>query len=256
MGSFTIGAKKGNSLQFVKRFSTNLFMRIGIISALQKELQHFNFSKNTINKIGEWDFYKSVQDKHELILVKSGLGKVNAAVVSTLLIEKFDCELLLFSGIAGGIDPRIEIGEVIIGSCLIQHDYGKLINKVMVTFRPGNFPNGEPKNEIEYRLDSKIKSKIKSSHPNVRMATILTGDVFIQCEKTQKKLFEKYGAQAIDMEGAAVAQVAEQFGIPAVVVRCISDMANADGEKLSSRFLNMAAKRSFNTTKKILEILL
>ena len=231
-------------------------MRIGIICAIPNELRYFNFTEIPIQKFGERTFYKGSHDKHELILVQSGLGKVNAAVVSTLLIEKFECELLLFSGVAGGIDPGIEIGEVIIGESLIQYDYGTLKNRELLPFRPGSIPTGESKNKLEYSLDPKIKHKIKVSLPNIRMGLILTGDVFLQCEETQKELFEKYGAQAIDMEGAAVAQVAEQFGIPAIVVRCLSDLAGADSQKLSSKFLNMAAKRSFNTAQRILKILL
>ena len=231
-------------------------MRIGIICAIPNELRYLNFTEIPIQKFGERTFYKGSHDKHELILVQSGLGKVNAAVVSTLLIEKFECELLLFSGVAGGIDPGIEIGEVIIGESLIQYDYGTLKNRELLPFRPGSIPTGESKNELEYSLDPKIKHKIKVSLPNVRMGIILTGDVFLQCEETQKELFEKYGAQAIDMEGAAVAQVAEQFGIPAIVVRCLSDLAGADSQKLSSKFLNMAAKRSFNTAQRILKVLL
>ena len=231
-------------------------MRIGIICAIPNELRYFNFTEIPIQKFGERTFYKGSHEKHELILVQSGLGKVNAAVVSTLLIEKFECELLLFSGVAGGIDPGIEIGEVIIGESLIQYDYGTLKNRELLPFRPGSIPTGESKNELEYSLDPKIKHKIKVSLPNVRMGIILTGDVFLQCEETQKELFEKYGAQAIDMEGAAVAQVAEQFGIPAIVVRCLSDLAGADSQKLSSKFLNMAAKRSFNTAQRILKVLL
>ena len=231
-------------------------MRIGIICAIPNELRYFNFAENPIQKIGERTFYKGIHDKHELILVQSGLGKVNAAVVTTLLIEKFDCEFLLFSGVAGRIDPGINIGDVIIGDSLIQYDYGTLKNREILPFRPGNIPIGESKNEIEFRLSPKIRRKITASLLNVRMGKILTGDVYLQCEETQKELFEKYGAQAIDMEGAAVAQVAEQFGIPSVVVRCLSDLAGADSQKISSKFLNKAAKRSFNTAQKILNILL
>ena len=231
-------------------------MRIGIICAIPNELRYFNFAENPIQKIGKRKFYKGTHDKHELILVQSGLGKVNAAVVSTLLIEKFYCEFIFFSGVAGGIDPGIEIGEVIIGESLIQYDYGTLKNREMLPFRPGSIPIGEPNNEIEYRLPPKIKHKIKASLPNIRMGKILTGDVYLQCEETKKELFEKFGAQAIDMEGAAVAQVAEQFGIPLVVVRCLSDLAGADKQQLSSKFLNKAAKRSFNTAQKILNIFL
>ncbi len=231
-------------------------MRIGIICAIPNELRYFNLSENRIQKIGERKFYKGTHDKHELILVQSGLGKVNAAVVSTLLIEKFKCEFLLFSGVAGGIDPEVEIGEVIIADSLIQYDYGTLKNGEIIPFRPGTIPTGKAKNVLEYGLNSKIKDKIKASLPNVRMGKFLTGDVFLQCRDTQNKLFEKYKAQAIDMESAAVAQVAEQFGVPAVVVRFLSDMAGAGSQKLSSKFLNKAAKRSHNTAQKILNILL
>ena len=231
-------------------------MRIGIICAIPNELRYFNFSENPIQKIGERKFYKGAHNKHELILVQSGLGKVNAAVVSTLLIEKFECELLLFSGVAGGIDPSIEIGEVIIADSLIQYDYGTLKDGGILPFRPGSIPTGKPKNDLEYSLDLKIKCMIKASLPNVRMGKFITGDVFLQCKDTKKELFGKYGAQAIDMEGAAVAQVAEQFGIPSIVVRCLSDLAGADSQKLSSKFLNKAAKRSFNTAQNILNILL
>ena len=231
-------------------------MRIGIICAIPNEMRYFNFSKNKIQKIGERNFYKGTHEKHELILVQSGLGKVNAAVVSTLLIEKFECEFLLFSGVAGGIDPGIEIGEVIIADTLIQYDYGTLKKGEMLPFRPGSIPTTKPTNKIEYNLDPKIKHEIRASLPDVRMGKLLTGDLFLQCKDKRKELFEKYGAQAIDMEGAALAQVAEQFGIQVVVVRCLSDLAGADSQKLSSKFLNKAAKRSSNTAQKILNILL
>ena len=231
-------------------------MRIGIVCAIPQELKYFNCSKNPIKKIGKQIFYKGAHDKHDLILVQSGLGKVNAAVASTLLIEKFECEFLLFSGVAGGIDPEIEIGEVIIADSLIQFDYGTLKNRGITPYRPGSVPTGESKNEIEFRIDPKIKNKIKASLPNVRMGKILTGDVFLQCEDTRNELFKKYGAQAIDMEGAAVAQVAEQFGIPSVIVRCMSDLAGAKKQNLSSKFLIKAAKRSSKNVQKILNILL
>lgn len=230
-------------------------MRFGIICAIHNEIRYFNPAENTCNKIGERTFYKSIHESHELVLVESGLGKVNAAVVSTLLIDKFNCELLLFSGVAGGIDPEMEIGEVIIAESLIQYDYGTLINRELKAFRPGSIPIGQPKHELEFSLDPEIKNKIKAALPQIRMGTILTGDVFLQCEETRKELYEKYGAQAIDMEGGAVAQVAEQYGIPVIVIRCLSDLAGADSEKLSSKYLNKAAECSFNTVQSILNAL-
>lgn len=111
------------------------------------------------------------------------------------------------------------------------------------------------KNELEFSLDTEIKNKIKAVLPQIRMGTILTGDVFLQCEETRIELFEKYGAQAIDMEGGAVAQVAEQYGIPVIVIRSLSDLAAADSQKLSSKYLKKAAENSFNTVQDLLKAL-
>ncbi|MDP6216799.1 MAG: 5'-methylthioadenosine/S-adenosylhomocysteine nucleosidase, partial [SAR324 cluster bacterium] len=179
----------------------------------------------------------------------------NAALVSTLLVQEFDCKLLIFSGVAGGIDPTMEIGEVVVGESLIQYDYGALNDGHVQVYRAGSIPMGPPKTSAEFRLDPEIKKIIKVVLPEVRMGTILTGDVFLQCEKKRKALYEQFGAQAIEMEGGAVAQVAEQFGIPAIVVRCLSDLAGANGQKLSVGFLNTAAKNSFKTVQTLLKAL-
>ena len=115
---------------------------------------------------------------------------------------------------------------------------------------------GLQKNKAEFVIDPVIKEKINTSLPDVRMGTILTGDVFLQCQETRKELYEKFGAQAVEMEGGAIAQIAEQFGIPAIVVRCLSDLAGANGHKLSSRSSKKAAKSSFETVQSILNALL
>ena len=101
-------------------------MRIGIICAIPKEIKSFDLLPNSAQKLGGKTFFKSQNTIHDLSVVECGLGKVNAALVSTLLIQEFECELLIFSGIAGGIDPEMKIGEVVIGESLIQYDYGAL----------------------------------------------------------------------------------------------------------------------------------
>ena len=231
-------------------------MKIGILCAIPKEIIYFDLPPNSAQTLGGRTFFCKQEESHELIVVECGLGKVNAALASTLLIQQFDCDLLVFSGVAGGIDPEMEIGEVVIGESLIQYDYGALNDGQLQVYRAGSIPMGAPENSEEFSLDPEIKKIIKAALPGVKMGTILTGDVFLQCGETRKALFEQFDGQAIEMEGAAVAQVAEQFGIPSVVVRCLSDLAGADSQKLSSKFLNKAAKRSFNTAQKILNILL
>ena len=230
-------------------------MKIGILCAIPKEIIYFDLPPNSAQTLGGRTFFCKQEESHELIVVECGLGKVNAALASTLLIQQFDCDLLVFSGVAGGIDPEMEIGEVVIGESLIQYDYGALNDGQLQVYRAGSIPMGAPENSGEFTLDPEIKEIIKAALPGVRMGTILTGDVFLQCEKKRKALFEQFGGQAIEMEGAAVAQVAEQFGIPAIVVRCLSDLAGANGQKFSYGFLNTAAKKSFETVQTILKAL-
>ena len=230
-------------------------MKIGILCAIPKEIKYFDLQLNSARTLGGRSFFSKKEERHELTVVECGLGKVNAALVSTLLIHEFDCELLIFSGVAGGIDPEMEIGEVVVGESLIQYDYGALNDGQLKVYRAGSIPMGPIQNSAGFRLDPEIKKIIKAALPEVRMGTILTGDVFLQCGETRKALFEQFGAQAIEMEGGAVVQVAEKFGIPAIVVRCLSDLAGANGQKLSFRFLNTAAKNSFKTMQTLLKAL-
>ena len=230
-------------------------MRIGILCAIPKEINFFDLLPDSAQLVGGRTFFRSKHSSHDLVVVECGIGKVNAAMVSTLLVKVFGCEMLIFSGVAGGIDPEMEIGEVIVGKSLIQYDYGALNDGKFQVFRAGNIPMGQQKNELEFVIDPKIKKKINAVLPDVKMGTILTGDVFLQCGETRKALFERFGAQAIEMEGGAVAQVAEQFEIPALVVRCLSDLAGANGQKLHSAFLKKAAESSFQIVQTILKVL-
>ena len=103
-------------------------MKIGILCAIPKEIHFFELLPNSGQQVGGRTFFKSKHSFHELIVVECGIGKVNSAMVSTILIQEFKCEMLIFSGIAGGIDPDMEIGEVLIGESLIQYDYLSLIH--------------------------------------------------------------------------------------------------------------------------------
>ena len=231
-------------------------MRIGILCSTPQEIKHFDLIKTSAEKIGGKTFFRSNDSSHELIVVECGLGKVNAALVSTLLIQNFKCKLLFFSGVAGGIDPEMKVGDVIVGESLIQHDYGALNNGNLEIFRAGEIPIGSSKYEKDFKLDSEIKNLIKLKLPDLRMGKILTGDVYIRCKQTRNFLFKKFGAQAVEMEGGAVAQVAEQFRTPVIVVRCLSDLVDGTTANVSSKLIYLVAKNSFNTVKTILKVLI
>lgn len=228
-------------------------MRIGILCSIPNEIRNFNLLGNSFKEFGNKIFYKSKIDSREIIITQCGIGKVNAAIASTLLIQKFECNLIIFSGIAGGIDPELEIGDTILGESLIQYDYGALKNEKIKIFRAGQIPLGDSKNVIEFSLNSEIKQMIKLKLPEIKMGKILTADTYVNCIKTRENLFKKFGAQVVDMESAAVAQVSEQFEKNSIIIRSVCDFAGID-KKISSKNLNRAGKKSFESLKKILKI--
>ena len=97
-------------------------MRIGILCAIPEELRHFSPSSLSMARLGGRDYFQGKHGSHELTLVESGIGKVNSAVASTMLIHHFSCELLIFSGVAGGLDPSLQIGDLVIAVELWQDD--------------------------------------------------------------------------------------------------------------------------------------
>ena len=230
-------------------------MRIGILCAIPEELRHFSPSSLPAARLGGRDYFQGKHGSHELTLVESGIGKVNSAVASTVLVQHFSCELLIFSGVAGGLDPSLQIGVLVIAEELWQHDYGTIIDQELIAHRAGTLPMGIPKENPPFRLDEELKAKIQQAYPDARFGRILSGDTFLNCKETRQQLFEKFQAQAIEMEGAAIAQVAEQFGVRCMIVRSLSDLSGEESMEDFPTFLKEAAARSYRVVNAILGVL-
>ena len=138
-------------------------MRIGILCAIPEELRHFSPSSLSAARLGGREYFQGKHGSHELTLVESGIGKVNSAVASTVLIQHFSCELLIFSGVAGGLDPSLQIGDLVIAEELWQHDYGTIIDQELIAHRAGTLPMGIPKENPPFRLDGELKAKIQQA---------------------------------------------------------------------------------------------
>ena len=181
------------------------------------------------------------------VLVETGIGKVNAALVATVLAERFGVGAFLFAGVAGGLDPTLGIGDVVIAETLIQHDYGAIVEGRLKPYRPGALPFGVRRAPLAFAPPEPLLERAKAAldgltlpevpaiatgaaprRPQLRFGSVLTGDQFLACEETRARLFAEHGALAIEMEGAAVAQVAEAYGRPWMVVRAISDLAGRE----------------------------
>src|SRR5262249_15303339 len=160
-------------------------------------------------------------DGHPVILAEAGCGKVATAIVASLLLDRFACRGLVFSGVAGGLDPALKIGDIVIAEELLQHDYGAGTAAPVWAYPPRNPPIGEPDRPAAFRLDPSLRQAISNAisgldlppvtvqgverHGRVILGRVLSGDQFINCASTRTRLHAEFGGQAVEMEGAALA---------------------------------------------------
>jgi adenosylhomocysteine nucleosidase len=249
---------------------------LGIIAALSEEVRHLGHALTVDDKIvrGSYSFRQGRLDEVPVVLVEAGIGKVNTALVATLLLDHFGCRSVLLTGVAGGIDPALGIGDVVVAERLIQHDYGAIVGGDIKPFRPGVAPIGESRERLAFDLAPDIGRRLHERldgfslpplpatvtgaagrQPTIRFGTIISGDQFINCETTRQRLFERFQAQAVEMEGAAVAQVAAQFNAACIVVRCLSDLAGGESHLDFPAFLAATAESAAQVLRGIVPVL-
>jgi adenosylhomocysteine nucleosidase len=199
---------------------------------------------------------------HGLALARSGLGKVNAASAATLLLDRFGATTLIFSGVAGGLHPELAVGAVLLADRLAIHDYGIVTAGRFTATRSGVIPFGAPEAALE-PVGAEVRQTLQRlrdavaptlGHP-VQLGGITTADYFLNCGRTRDELRGRLGADAIDMESGAVAQVAEAWGAPLYVIRTLSDLAGEESQVTFTEMEAMAAKNSAACVRKLLEIL-
>lgn len=198
----------------------------------------------------------------------TGVGKVNAAMVTTLLIEHFKPTRVILTGIAGAIDPNLEPGDIVIGNQTAHHDMGYIgpagmepggvRNRLTDDTNPTFFP-ADPNLLAAARQAAGVTSFDPIAHrngqrsPRVVVGTIVTGDTFVASKIKCQELAETLEADAVDMEGAAVAQICYQRGIGCLVLRSIADKADESAVVDKQKFYALAARNSAALVRRILE---
>lgn len=199
----------------------------------------------------------------QIALALSGIGKVNAAAAATLLVAVHGAEALIFSGVAGGLDPALGVGAVLLAERLAIHDYGFVAGGRFTPTASGIIPIGAPTlealpavaPEVVRRLERLAEAvRGRLDHP-VRLGAVTTADYFLNCVATRGELRATFGADAIDMESGAVAQVADAWGVPLYVIRTLSDLAGEDSHVTYLEMIEMAAANSAVCVPALLEIL-
>lgn len=248
---------------------------VGLICAIPQERVDLKAAldhEETIT-IGSLDFDRGSLDGRAVVLAEAGIGKVNTALVATLLASRFDADLLAFSGVAGGLDPALGIGDLVIAERAIQHDCGVIQNDRLEPYQAGHVPFFNPTEQMGYEAEPAMLDRIKTAladlefaplaaeaggsgkGANIAYGPILAGDQYIHCEITRERLHTTFEAKAVAMEGGAMAQVAERFGLPWLEVRALSDLAGASSRFDFARFVETVAERSATVFKRILPVL-
>lgn len=248
---------------------------IGIICAIPLELNHLREALNHTDhqQLAHARFDTGTLDGHDVVLVGAGIGKVNTSVVATLLADRFSCRAIVFSGVAGGLNPQLSIGDVVIADRVIQHDAGVIEDGQLQTYQSGHLPFCDPVDHLGYPIDPELLSRVSARLQDVRLprlsaaaggqeripqivyGTVLSGDQYLHCEATRNRLHLEFDAAAIEMEGGALAQVAESFDIPWLVVRALSDLAGAESRLDFATFATEVASSSAAILRRLLPVL-
>lgn len=221
---------------------------VGIIFAMDEELDEFLKLVKCVNKYDIFDltFYDvSVNENINCVLVKSGVGKVNAARCCQILIDNIKVDYVFNIGVAGGISDRLKVGDVVIGEKLIQHDF----DITAFNHEKGYIPN------VGTYIDSDkyLVSLAENSISNAISGVIASGDIFCTELKMSRKINDKFNALCVEMEGAAIAQVCYLSNIPFLILRSISDTPNDNNVVTYEEFLESSSKLIAISMKKILE---
>jgi adenosylhomocysteine nucleosidase len=240
--------------------------RIAIMGALDQEIAILLDSMNSSKKVkrGGIDFYTGKLKGKKVVILKAGVGKVNASYSTAVLTENFNPSMLIFTGVAGGLHPEAMPGDIVIGTKLVQYDFGQE-DSTGFSVTPFRKLTGGSHEELYIDADQVLVSKsiaaadqmefvpISGREPKVFSGVIATGDVFVSSNEKAAWLFGEFDALATEMEGAAIAHICRTLGIPFVIIRSCSDNANNNARVNFNQFVGPASVNSARLVLGILE---
>ncbi len=201
--------------------------KIGIIGAMEEEVSALRGQMEGAQKLtrASMDFYSGKLKGKEAVVVRSGIGKVNAGVCTQILADVFQVEAVINTGIAGSLDARIDIGDIVVSTDTLQHD----MDATGFGYAPGVIPRMESSIfQADGRLVEAAQAACREAVPEVHVfaGRVVSGDQFISDKAVKQRITEQFGGMCTEMEGAAIAQAAYLNQIPFVIIRAISDKAD------------------------------
>ncbi len=226
-------------------------MKIAIMGAMPEEVEPIlkKLDSYKTTEFAKNRYYEGKYKGVDVVVAYSKIGKVFSALTATTLIEHFGCEMLLFSGVAGAINEKLSIGDLIVATKLSQHDLD-----ITIFGHPYGFvPEGSVYVEADKNLIELSKKVAKDLGVEVLEGIIATGDQFIADEEKKEFIKNTFKADAIEMEGASVAVVCDALKVPFFILRSISDAADMDAGFNFEEFVESSAKISADFLMKMVD---
>jgi adenosylhomocysteine nucleosidase len=234
---------------------------IGIMGALDVEVESIDDAMivDRVDTIGKKTYNVGRIFGSPCVLVRAGVGKVAAAQTAQTLIMQYGVDMIIFTGVAGGITPTLNVGDIVISNDVIQHDFGQILPDSFIPFDTIGFSADSFLISLALSAAEKIelvrvpaKPGMKGEMPRVVLGRIATGDQFISSEVKRIWLSRVFNADCVEMEGAAVAQICAAYGVPFLIIRSLSDLANENADVDCQTFGVHAAQNSSELVKEIL----
>lgn len=228
--------------------------KLAIMGAMEEEIEPLlkHFDNVNVVEYANNKFYEVSYKGLDIVVAYSKIGKVFASLTATTMIEKFGCNTLLFSGVAGAINPELKIGDLIIADKLCQHD----LDITAFGHPHGYVPGGDVFVETSKELNDVAKKVAQENDLKVIEGTIATGDQFVHSTERKDFILDTFKGDALEMEGASVAVVCNALDVPFFILRAISDSADGGADIDFDEFLKSSAKNSANYLVKIVDELI
>lgn len=204
-----------------------MIKKIGIIGAMEEEVLALREKLVDVRQLqkASMDFYSGTLNGKEVVIVRSGIGKVNAGICTQILADVYQVDAVINTGIAGSLKTEINIGDVVISTDTLQHD----MDATGFGYEPGVIPRMETSCfPADPELLKQAEAACREAVPRIQVfaGRVVSGDQFISDKKVKERIVRQFGGMCTEMEGAAIAQAAWLNGIPFVVIRAISDKAD------------------------------
>ncbi len=229
-------------------------LRIGIIGAMDMEVETLREAAGTTANctIAGMEFSEGSFGSHQVVIAKSGVGKVNAGICAQIMITHFRVDCIINTGVAGSLDERIEIGDLVVSEDAVQHDF----DACALGFQAGAIPfDGLFAFPADETLRARARMAAAEAAPELGVfeGRVCSGDQFIASHAQRESIRRRFGGLCCEMEGAAIAQVCHLNRIPWVVLRVISDHAGDSEEVSFALFADNAARNCARIVRTMIE---